>query len=459
MKEYPEILLAILARDKESCLDLYLNCIKGLDYPKDKICIYIRTNNNQDNTLGILKLFVEENSQYYANIEFDSTEESDELNDHRHHDWNYLRFKVLGKIRNESIHKTLEHKCDFYFVVDCDNFILPHTLKKLVSYNLPIVSPLLDNDQNTLYANFHYDVDDNGYYKDNPMYSDIFSRTVKGIIEVKVVHCTYLVRADVIDKLTYDDESGRYEYVILSDSARKNNITQYIDNTDAYGMITFKVDIKERQELEDSLSRYYIQTSNNGETNINSENVFTNIYANNIWGGSGMGSTLEYTISYRLKLMEFIKEFKCENVIDIGCGDWKFSSLIDWNGINYLGIDVVQSLIDNHNGKYKDENINFEKMDVLNEYDSLPITDLFILKDVIQHWPTWSINQVLTSLQKKCKYLLITNCSHQSDNNQDIIIGDFRPLSYKMKPLNKFEPTLYHAFHTKEMIYINGNMA
>lgn len=239
MKEHPKILIAILARDKEASLPLYLDCIKNLDYPKDKIFLYIRTNNNQDNTSEILKQFIEENKSDYANIEFDTTEETDELNKHQHHDWNYLRFKILGKIRNESLHKTLEYNCDFYFVADCDNFILPHTLKKLASYNLPIVSPLLSNDQNTLYANFHYDVDENGYYKENPAYSDIFSRTLVGIIKVKVVHCTYLVRADVIDKLTYDDESGRYEYAIFSDSARKNNIPQYIDNTNNYGIITF----------------------------------------------------------------------------------------------------------------------------------------------------------------------------------------------------------------------------
>lgn len=243
--EYPNVLIAILARDKEACLPLYLECIKNLDYPKDKILIYIRTNNNQDRTLEILESFMIDNAGKYPIIQLDSTEESTEIDNHRYHDWNHIRFKILGRIRNESMNKTIKNGCDFYFVVDCDNFVLPHTLKKLVSYNLPIVSPLLSNDQGTLYANFHYDVDENGYYKDDPQYSNIFSRTVVGIIQAKVVHCTYLVRADVIDKLTYDDESGRHEYVIFSDSARKNNIPQYIDNTDYYGIISFGTTIEE----------------------------------------------------------------------------------------------------------------------------------------------------------------------------------------------------------------------
>ena len=54
-----------------------------------------------------------------------------------------------------------------------------------------------------------------------------------------VVHCTYLVRADVIPELTYEDESDRHEYVVFSDSARKAGIPQYLDNRQVYGYITF----------------------------------------------------------------------------------------------------------------------------------------------------------------------------------------------------------------------------
>ena len=54
-----------------------------------------------------------------------------------------------------------------------------------------------------------------------------------------MVHCTYLVRADVIPELTYEDESQRHEYVVFSDSARKAGIPQYFDNRQIYGYITF----------------------------------------------------------------------------------------------------------------------------------------------------------------------------------------------------------------------------
>ena len=44
----PRVLLAILAKQKEPTLPLYLDCIEALDYPKASIILYIRTNNNTD---------------------------------------------------------------------------------------------------------------------------------------------------------------------------------------------------------------------------------------------------------------------------------------------------------------------------------------------------------------------------------------------------------------------------
>jgi hypothetical protein len=39
--------------------------------------------------------------------------------------------------------------------------------------------------------------------------------------------------------MSYDDKSGRYEYVIFSDTARKKSIPQFLDTRDIYGYISF----------------------------------------------------------------------------------------------------------------------------------------------------------------------------------------------------------------------------
>lgn len=111
----------------------------------------------------------------------------------------------------------------------------------LINTGLPVVGPLLRNgdDPANNYSNYHFITDDNGYYKHSPLYFDILNRTVKGLIEVEVIHCTYLVHKNVLDFVNYDDGSGRYEYVIFSDVLRKSGVPQYLDNRRHYGKLTF----------------------------------------------------------------------------------------------------------------------------------------------------------------------------------------------------------------------------
>ncbi len=236
----PRVLVAILAKQKEEFLSLYLECIEALDYPKSSIVLYIRTNNNTDRTEQILREWVERVGSLYAGVEFDAANVDLSVEQFAAHEWNAARFHVLGHIRNISLRRTLAHECDFYFVADVDNFVSPSTLRELVALNVPIVAPFLRSlGSRYLYSNYHAEVDANGYYKESDQYGWILNRWVRGILEAPVIHCTYLVRADVLSELTYEDESARYEYVIFSDSARKRGIPQYLDNRQVYGYIAF----------------------------------------------------------------------------------------------------------------------------------------------------------------------------------------------------------------------------
>ena len=62
---------------------------------------------------------------------------------------------------------------------------------------------------------------EHGYFEEIDQYHWALQRRVRGLLEMPLVHCTYLVRADVIAELTYADGTGRYEFVIFSDSARR----------------------------------------------------------------------------------------------------------------------------------------------------------------------------------------------------------------------------------------------
>lgn len=234
------VTVAILAKDKAHTLPEYLQCIEKQTWPKHRTNIYIRTNNNTDETVAVLRDWVERVKDQYLEIYFDDTDVPEPVQNFKQHEWNCMRFTVLGKIRQDSVHWA-KSRCSHYFVADCDNFIKPNVIETLIQTRLPIVGPFLIC-ANPHYSNYHSGIDANGYFEGVPMYYMMYRQEVKGLLEVPVIHCTYLIRNEYLDTVCYDDASYRYEYVIFSDCARKAGVQQYLDNRQIYGRITMAED-------------------------------------------------------------------------------------------------------------------------------------------------------------------------------------------------------------------------
>lgn len=236
--ENKTIMLAILAKNKAHVLPQFLACIENLDYPKHLISLYINTNNNEDSTKEILKSWIREHKSDYQRIIFKGRD-LQHVKSTRPHEWTSERFKVLATIRNQSLQKAKEYQTDYYFVVDCDNFITPDTLKELIHQDKPIIAPLLKAipEPHDSYSNFFCAVSASGYYENHPNYIKILSRQMKGTFKVPVVHCTYLIKSEYIDKLNYIDGSDDYEFVIFSRTARNNKVDQYICNEKNFGVL------------------------------------------------------------------------------------------------------------------------------------------------------------------------------------------------------------------------------
>jgi hypothetical protein len=241
------VVFAILAKDKAHCLPTYLQCLENQSFPAAQTRIWVRTNNNNDATSTILKAWIEKVRSRYLSIHFDDSDVPEPVQKYSQHEWNTERFKVLGAIRQASVDYASKHKAH-YFVADCDNFIGPTTIEDLLKTNLPVIGPLLRSVKDgSLYANYHLAVDASGYYLDHKHYRALLEREVVGIFEVPVIHCTYLIRKEILDAVVYDDGSSRYEYCICSDSLRRANVPQYLDNRKHWGYLTFATT---KEELE-----------------------------------------------------------------------------------------------------------------------------------------------------------------------------------------------------------------
>ncbi len=241
-KENDEILIAILAKDKEPCLPFYLNCIYKQDYDKKKLHLYIRTNDNNDKTRDLLLEFIGKYGKEYASVYYDDTNINPKLKEMGHREWTGIRFNILGKIRQNSIDYAIENNLH-YFVADCDNFVTPNTLKTMMKHkDKKVIGPMLPT--KTGYSNYHYVVDNEGYFKGHENYKKVLHREISGAIPVEVIHCTYFINNDTLKDISYNDGTGRHEYVIFSDVLRKKNITQYLLNDKFYGMLEWYTQVE-----------------------------------------------------------------------------------------------------------------------------------------------------------------------------------------------------------------------
>ena len=160
--------------------------------------------------------------------------------------------------------------------------------------------------------------------------------------------------------------------------------------------------------------------------------TFNRIYSEGVWGRdatgegtSGSGSTLEITRQYRAYLQDFIKTHRVRSIVDAGCGDWSFSSTIDWGGASYLGVDIASDVIETVRKKHEKGNIRFRVGDITEE---LPAADLLISKDVLQHLPNALVhNFIRNNLRKgKYKWAILTNDRGRENGDEALRLAQQR---------------------------------
>ena len=181
---------------------------------------------------------------------------------------------------------------------------------------------------------------------------------------------------------------------------------------------------------------YFAITTISGQSELTS--TFNRIYREGIWGKdaagrgvSGSGSTLEITRDYRAYLEEFIRKHGVKSVVDAGCGDWGFSSSIDWNGASYLGVDVASDVIAADRRKYEKGKVRFQVGDITK---GLPAADLLISKDVLQHLSNDLVQNFISNNLKRGKYKWALLTNDRGSTNGDIVPGSYRAIDLSAPP-------------------------
>ncbi len=164
--------------------------------------------------------------------------------------------------------------------------------------------------------------------------------------------------------------------------------------------------------------------------------IFDFIYASDGWeGGSGAGSTPQATAQYRAFLKDFMAEKAIKSVVDVGCGDWQSSQLIDWTGVEYTGIDV-SAVVLNNTKRFARDGVRFMQGD--GRTMELPGADLLIVKDVLQHWSNDDIRAIIPKFAR-FRYCIVANGATEQVTNQvntESVAGGYRPVDLALPPFS-----------------------
>lgn len=136
-------------------------------------------------------------------------------------------------------------------------------------------------------------------------------------------------------------------------------------------------------------------------------------------------------------LQEFIATHNISSIFDMGCGYGELLKDLNLpNGTNYLGLDIVDSIIAYNKLHYERANVSYDVVDdvkALSKYKG----DLLILKDVIQHWSNEQIIYARDHIIPNFRYAIIINNIHFSGLgpvNSEIKTGGSRPLNLEISP-------------------------
>ena len=167
-------------------------------------------------------------------------------------------------------------------------------------------------------------------------------------------------------------------------------------------------------------------------------NTFNRIYAEGTWGKdvagkgtSGTGSTLEITREYRAYVEDFMKKHSVKSVVDAGCGDWSFSSAMDWGDASYLGVDIASDVIAAVRNKHEKGKIKFQVGDIT---DELPAAELLISKDVLQHLSNELVRKFIRNNLRKGKYKWVILTNNRGSENRDVASGGYRAIDLAAPP-------------------------
>lgn len=166
------------------------------------------------------------------------------------------------------------------------------------------------------------------------------------------------------------------------------------------------------------------------------EERFARIYQTNLWFDaetrSGTGSSLDATARLRASLPPLLRRLNARRLLDVPCGDFNWMRHVDLSGIDYIGGDIVGSMIEANRERYESPSRRFTRVDLTS--GPLPDADVILCRDCLVHFSFDNISAAFRTIEASGAQYLLTTTFLDRQVNKDIVDGDWRPLNLMQSP-------------------------
>lgn len=239
----PSVVIAIFVRNKEHTLPYFFGYLERLDYPVDRISLWIRSDHNVDESANLIETWLKDHRDTYHSVDFKHEDSPQTFTDGPGvFEWSPSRFSHLIKLKETAFEAAKNMWADYILFLDCDAFLVNNqTLKHLIQEQKTVIAPVME----TLgaYSNFWCGMTEQGYYKRTDEYLPILERDKIGCFEVPMIHSVVLVdlRRKASQNLTFDpkklpDYSGPVDdMLVFAQSAKASGIKMFVLNKEEFG--------------------------------------------------------------------------------------------------------------------------------------------------------------------------------------------------------------------------------
>lgn len=176
--------------------------------------------------------------------------------------------------------------------------------------------------------------------------------------------------------------------------------------------------------------------------NLELKEKFTEVYEKNIFRGSvsrsGQGSNMVQTAIIRRELPALVEELGVKTFLDAPCGDWYWMREVDLPVEQYIGLDIVEALVEKNQRIFGSEKVSFQCINLAES--ELPKADLVFSRDCLVHLSFADALNIISNFKRSgAKYLLTTTFTDRT-RNEDLGALFWRPLNKQLAPFNFPEP-------------------